>query len=222
MCATSIGLTFSHIPVPGERKSGIPDGTDTPAPVKTTAERASRSISARRVVWLARVRVVISLRAPDFGAPRPAASWARRPWLLALELRRPLAEEGADALLGVLRVERGLEPPRLGLETLAELAGRRHRLDLLDRDRRLLRELARPRERGVEQLVVRHHGVDEPEPLGLIRADRVAEQVQLERLALADEPRQALRAAEARDDPEVYLRLAERRRLRGDAEVACH
>src|SRR3954463_2623284 len=154
MCATSIGLTFSQMPVPGERKSGMPEGTDTPAPVSTTAERASRSISARRVAWSVVTRVAISLRAAGSGAPRPAALWARRPWLLALELRRPLAEEGADDLLGVLRVERGLEPPRLGLETLAELAGRRHRLDLLDRDRRLLRELARPRERGVEQLVV--------------------------------------------------------------------
>ena len=30
MCATSIGSTFSHSPVPGERKSGIPDGTEIP------------------------------------------------------------------------------------------------------------------------------------------------------------------------------------------------
>src|SRR4051812_46815650 len=33
MCATSIGLTFSHMPFPGVRKSGIPDGTEIPAPV---------------------------------------------------------------------------------------------------------------------------------------------------------------------------------------------
>ena len=36
MCATSIGSTFSHSPVPGERKSGIPDGTEIPAPVSAT------------------------------------------------------------------------------------------------------------------------------------------------------------------------------------------
>ena len=30
MCATSIGFTCSHKPVPGERKSGMPDGTETP------------------------------------------------------------------------------------------------------------------------------------------------------------------------------------------------
>ena len=43
MCATSIGSTFSHSPVPGERKSGMPDGTEMPAPVSTTARSASRS-----------------------------------------------------------------------------------------------------------------------------------------------------------------------------------
>ena len=43
MCATSIGLTFSHSPVPGERKSGIPDGTEIPAPVSATTDSASRT-----------------------------------------------------------------------------------------------------------------------------------------------------------------------------------
>ena len=40
MWATSIGLTFSHRPVPGERKSGIPEGTEIPAPVRATTEPA--------------------------------------------------------------------------------------------------------------------------------------------------------------------------------------
>ena len=46
MCATSIGLTFSHSPVPGERKSGIPDGTEIPAPVSATTLPAERISSA--------------------------------------------------------------------------------------------------------------------------------------------------------------------------------
>ncbi len=46
MCATSIGSTFSHSPVPGERKSGIPDGTEIPAPVSATTEPAERISSA--------------------------------------------------------------------------------------------------------------------------------------------------------------------------------
>ena len=47
MCATSIGSTFSHSPVPGVRKSGMPDGTEIPAPVRTTADRAEVSSAAR-------------------------------------------------------------------------------------------------------------------------------------------------------------------------------
>src|SRR5690349_12975673 len=160
MCATSIGLTFSQSPLPGVRKSGMPDGTDTPAPVSTTADCASRSISARRVASLVRVFVAT--------------------WLLAFEPRRPLPEEGADALLRVLRVERRLEAARLRLEALAELARGRHGFDLLDRHRRLLRELARPQERRVEQLVVRDDLVHETELLRLVRADRRAEQVELQ------------------------------------------
>ena len=42
MWATSIGSTFSHSPVPGVRKSGIPDGTEIPAPVSATTEPAVR------------------------------------------------------------------------------------------------------------------------------------------------------------------------------------
>ena len=48
MCATSIGSTFAHSPVPGERKSGIPDGTEIPAPVSATTRPAERSSSASR------------------------------------------------------------------------------------------------------------------------------------------------------------------------------
>ncbi len=50
MCATSIGSTFSHSPLPGERKSGMPDGTEMPAPVRATTERAPRTISASRTI----------------------------------------------------------------------------------------------------------------------------------------------------------------------------
>ena len=42
MWATSIGSTLSHRPVPGERKSGMPDGTEMPAPVSATTEPAPR------------------------------------------------------------------------------------------------------------------------------------------------------------------------------------
>ena len=48
MCATSIGSTFAQIPVPGVRKSGIPDGTEIPAPVSATTGPDETISSASR------------------------------------------------------------------------------------------------------------------------------------------------------------------------------
>src|SRR3954447_1130407 len=143
---------------------------------------------------------------PSVRQPAPRRGAGR---LLPLELSFPLAEECADPFLRVFGLERGGEALRLLLEALVEVAVRRDLLDLLDRDRRLIRKLARPRQRRVEQLVVGDDLVDKTDLLGLERVDRLADQVHLERLCLADETCQPLRAAEARDDPEVDLRLAE-------------
>ena len=55
MCATSIGSTFSHSPVPGVRKSGIPEGTEIPAPVSATT-RSLPPISSARCCAAARGR----------------------------------------------------------------------------------------------------------------------------------------------------------------------
>src|SRR5687767_8825066 len=44
--ATSIGSSRDHKPVPSERKSGMPDGVERPAPVSTTARFALRNNSA--------------------------------------------------------------------------------------------------------------------------------------------------------------------------------
>ena len=46
MCATSIGSILAHRPVRGVRKSGMPDGTEMPAPVSATTEPAPRTSSA--------------------------------------------------------------------------------------------------------------------------------------------------------------------------------
>src|SRR5215204_6502412 len=94
MCATSIGSTFSQSPVCGVRKSGIPDGTEIPAPVSATARSAERSSSASRAA---------------------GASFT-------FEVRRPLPEERADALARVLRGEDGAEAHLLGLDAVVELA----------------------------------------------------------------------------------------------------
>ena len=198
MWATSIGSTFVHSPVPGERKSGIPDGTEIPAPVSATTEPA---------------------RADQLGQAQRPAPW---PGVAHLPSNRGprFCRKAEIPSLGVAGAEHGGERLLLGLDPGVEVAGRRHPLDLLDRQRRLAGQLAGPRQRGVEQLVVGHHTGGQPQLVGLVGADRVAGQVQLERLGLPHQSRQPLGAAEAGDDAEVDLGLAEGGRLGGDPEVA--
>ena len=111
----------------------------------------------------------------------------------------------------------------LVLDPLVEVALVGDELDLLDRERRLAGELARPGERRVEAARGRGRpGWRARRPRPRPRGDRVADQVHLERLLGADQPRQPLGAAEAGDDPELDLGLAEDGRLGGDPEVARH
>src|SRR3954447_24481230 len=140
MCATSIGLTFSQIPVPGERKSGMPDGTEMPAPVSTTARSAVLRSSASS---------------------------------LALELRLPLPKERPDAFLRILGSEHLAEGLALAAQALAELSVHRYGLDPLDRHGRLLRQLARPRQRDVKQLVVGDHAGGQTPPQRVVGVDRL-------------------------------------------------
>ena len=58
--------------------------------------------------------------------------------------------------------------------------------------------------------------------LGLLGIHEAARQVHVHALGLADEARQALGAAEARDGAEVDLGLAEAGGVGGDDEVAHH
>src|SRR5262245_14896155 len=108
MWATSIGSTFSHSPVPGERKSGIPDGTEIPAPVSATTEPASRSRDAS-----------CAMRSWSTAAPEVTDM---RLGLLALPDRLALGQEGADALLAVLALEDRGEAGLLGLDALVDVA----------------------------------------------------------------------------------------------------
>ena len=57
--ATSIGSSRDHKPVPSERKSGMPDGVEMPAPVSTTARFALRNNSAASSIAVMR-------RVPDW------------------------------------------------------------------------------------------------------------------------------------------------------------
>src|SRR6266498_3795116 len=99
MCATSIGSTFSQSPSPGLLKSGIPLGTEIPAPVRATVQLDSRISSARSLADLAvdaggvleDVKTVsVSERAPPAAAallPRPS--------------RTALLQERGDPLLAI-------------------------------------------------------------------------------------------------------------------------
>ena len=204
MWATSIGSTFAHRPVPGVRKSGMPGRHRDPGAGQRDDRARPRAISS---------------------ASRSSAAARRARSLTSpVHFGRALAEEGADALLGVLadgrpRANAGL----LGLDALVEVALGGDLLDLLDGERRLLGELARPGERRVEQLVVGHDAVDEavarrPRPRRIGSPTRFISSA----LFVADQARQPLGAAEAGDDPELDLGLAEDGRLGGDPHVAGH
>src|SRR3954451_7493163 len=126
----------------------MPDGTEMPAPVRATVELEALISSASRCAGR---MVAFKSLARDI-APS---------LLLAGPLRSPLAEEGPDAFLCVLGQERGGEALLLGLDALVQVTLVRDPLHLLDRDRGLARELARPGERRVEELVVGNDAVRE-------------------------------------------------------------
>ena len=101
MWATSIGSTFSHIPVPGVRKSGIPDGTEIPAPVSATTEPGGAD----------------QLREPV----RPRAAGGGRghlPWKRGVRLPRnaPMPSRASSEAKTVAK------PVLLGLDALVEVA----------------------------------------------------------------------------------------------------
>src|SRR6476619_863420 len=140
MWATSIGSTFSHSPVPGERKSGIPEGTEMPAPVSATTERAPATSAAKRS------RSALTVAAANSAPAEPSSAFA---------------EEGGDALLRVGAGEHLGECLLLGLETGVEAGVDRDALDRGDGQRGLPGQLARPQQGRVEQLVVVDNAVDE-------------------------------------------------------------
>src|SRR5205807_2955414 len=96
-----MGSTRSHSPVPGERKSGIPEGTEMPAPVSATTPRAPAISAARRSRSAA-------------ASPLWTLALTERP-SLPLERRRAFGEEGRDALPGVRALKDAREPLLLGL-----------------------------------------------------------------------------------------------------------
>src|SRR5690606_9507226 len=130
----------------------------------------------------------------------------------AVEHGRALLQESRDALLLVLARERGDE--RLTLVT--QPGGERH---LERRPDGLLGELERhrrvPRDGPCElvgarrQILIVYDEVDEADPFCLLRVDHLASQDHTHGAAESDQARQPLRAAAAREDPELDLGLTQ-------------
>ena len=68
----------------------------------------------------------------------------------------------------------------------------------------------------------RHDFVDQPDAIGLLRADHFAGEDELQGPAFADQARQALRAAAAGKEPELHLGLAELGAFHRDPDGAGH
>src|SRR5262249_1205073 len=157
------GSTCCQRPVPGERKSGMPEGTETPAPVRATTERASRTSPASR-----RCSVREATR--------------ERIALAAVEVGRAFGQEGGDPLPRVGAGEGRREPPLLVLDARVQIARRRDAFYLLEGERSLARKLARPGQRRVEQLVIVDHPIGEPQLERFLGQDRVPDHVHLQGL----------------------------------------
>src|SRR6266516_469960 len=141
----------------------------------------------------------------------------------SLEGRLALLDERGHALLRVLRSEKLPEARGLGVQTLGMPALQRaiaRRLRCRQCERALRAEQARDLQRLRDQLPRFEDRVHETAALRLFGADHAPCEDQFLRVAEGRRTREALRAAPARDDPEVDLRLAELGRAGGVAEVA--
>src|ERR1700733_14561959 len=121
-----------------------------------------------------------------------------------MELGRALFEEGGRAFS--LVVGRGAEAEVRGFEQQAfALAGIHpfvRRLEReLDGDRRVGGDLRQNRLGARDQVGGGNDLVDEADAIGLLSADHVPGEDQLQRASLADEPRQTLRPAAAGNEP---------------------
>src|SRR5712691_2464360 len=142
-----------------------------------------------------------------------------------LELGRALFEEGGRALLLVLGGSAKSEVGSLEQQAfvLARLQPLVHRLEReLDGDRSIGYDLVQDRFGAGDQIGRRNHFVDEPDTKGLLRADHLPGKNELERAALADQPRQTLRSAAARNESQGDLGLAELRGVHREPDGAGH
>ena len=134
-------------------------------------------------------------------------------------------EEGGRAFLLVLgcgaEAEIGsFEQQAFALARLHPLVRRLERE--LDGDRSVGGDLLQDCLGARDQIGGRNDLVDQPDAIGLLRADHLSGQNELQGAALADQPRQSLRSAAARNESERDFGLAELRGLHRDPDGAGH
>jgi hypothetical protein len=125
-----------------------------------------------------------------------------------------VAGEGAEHLLAVLELDRVAQARRVEVGREPTL---RHPHAVLA----VRRDLARLLERGIEQLRLRNHRVEHPDPQRLVRVEVPAGEHQLGRAPRADQARQEVADADvAGGEPDADEDRPEARTLGGDPHVA--
>src|SRR5580704_13969275 len=144
---------------------------------------------------------------------------------LPAELRRSLLEEGGRALLLVFGAGAEAEVGRFEQKplALARLQPFVHCFKReFDSDRSVGSDLVQDRLGACDEIGRRNTLVDKADAIGLLRADHLSGQYELQGAALAHQPRQSLRSTAARKESECDLRLAELRVFHRDADGARH
>src|SRR5439155_4036657 len=137
--------------------------------------------------------------------------------------RPAFPEERGDALARVRMREQARERGGLGPQPVAEQSAARltqERLDHREHVRRLRRERARDRRRGVEDLGRRDHLLHESPLRGAASGDGLAAEDHEPRAAGSDDAWQPLRAAATRQDADADFGQADARVLGRDPDVA--
>src|SRR5262245_59212363 len=201
------------------------------APGSSSFSRRSRQKSFFCSASLGRARALPD-RAASTRARRSSVSpmeWARSyakepdPFSLSAIDRLALLAERVQRLHAILRRQDRL----VALELHAQALGQRPLAALVDGslrrahgERPVRRDLRRHRGHALGERGRGHDLVHEPDARGLLGADASTREDQLLRARAADQPRQALSAAGARDDRERHFREPELRVRRRDAQVA--
>src|SRR6266404_1310933 len=142
-----------------------------------------------------------------------------------MELRRSLGQESGGAFFLILGAgaeseERRLQCQTLGLTGVQALV---HRLERVRHgDGSVGEDFLQDGFSARDQLLCWYELVDQPDAIGFLGADGLSRENELQGPALADQPRQALGATAAREQPQGDFRLAEPGFLGGQPDGAGH